>query len=142
MKISVFIVTGAQAFANRGHVQREWICGNRNPQPCDFLEWFVDNWWSPAVESFNFVSKKWEELTDTVKSVSTHWVSRDRIEMNGIPMNLVSWHSMSFDSGCIKNYSCQNPPNSLHILKTVKLGPISMEPRIRFLTSQNSEFKR
>ena len=70
MKISVFIIAGAQAFANRGHVQMEWICGNRNPQPCDFNEWFVDNWWSSAVESFNFVSQNWDEFTDTVKSVS------------------------------------------------------------------------
>ena len=33
-------------------------------------------------------------------TINTHWVSRDRIEMNGIPMNSVSWHSMSFESGC------------------------------------------
>ena len=53
------VVAGAQT----------WTCGNRDPQPCDFAEWVVNNWWASHAESFNFASKNWEEYTNAVKSV-------------------------------------------------------------------------
>jgi len=43
-----------------------WTCGNRDPQPCDFFDWFDENLWASYVESFNFASKKWEEFTDAL----------------------------------------------------------------------------
>ena len=44
-----------QASAERDVVAgtQNWTCENRDPQPCDFGEWVVNNWWTSAVESFN-----------------------------------------------------------------------------------------
>ena len=46
-----------------------WTCGNPDPQPCDFDDWFEENLWASCFESFNFASKNWAEFTNTVKSV-------------------------------------------------------------------------
>ena len=61
-----------QASAERDVVAgtQNWTCGNRDPQPCDFGEWVVNNWWTSAVESFNFASRNWEEFTNSIESVS------------------------------------------------------------------------
>ena len=60
MKISVILVAGAQAFT----------CGDRNSRPCEFDEWVENNWWSSAVETFDFASNNREHFTHAVKSVS------------------------------------------------------------------------
>ena len=62
MKISVILVAGAQAFT----------CGYDPSwtRPCKLDEWFNENWWASAVETFNSASDNWEQFADVVQSVS------------------------------------------------------------------------
>jgi len=54
-----------------------WTCGNRDPQPCDFIDWFWENLWVSYVETFNFASKNWEEFTDAVESYNVTYHDDD-----------------------------------------------------------------
>ena len=59
MKISMILVAGAQAFT----------CADRG-LTCDLRDWVENNWWTLAVETFNFASNNREAYTHAIKSVS------------------------------------------------------------------------
>ena len=52
MKVSAILVAATQA------------------APSSMHQWMVDNWWTTAVETFNFASSNWEQFAAAVDGVS------------------------------------------------------------------------
>ena len=53
MKVSAILVAATQAAPASG-----------------IHQWMVDNWWTTAVETFNFATNEWEKFQAAVDSVS------------------------------------------------------------------------
>ena len=51
MKVSAILVAATQA------------------APSSMHQWMVDNWWTTAVETFNFASTNWEKFSAAVDGV-------------------------------------------------------------------------